>query len=279
LTRKGIIFTDIDGTLVFQKKFHGLRELRHNPDGTVAVEDPLTGQTVRALDVSVPPVVRYLAESTRQLAHCLREYFYIVFTTGATEGTMRMRVKQLDFADAYILEHGGRILDSNFKEDPQWAEIQRPSRDAVAQIRSDLENAGWRIILDADRFCSVQIRGYENLQRTEEEFQHLCRTFEVPDGFVKTFNLGDLTILPVAAGKGRAVAYYLRQNPAFAEHSIGLGDDLNDLDFLRICRSVCVPGSALPEVLREARQRGWCVSSQPHFQGIDEILTTILNER
>lgn len=276
MTDKGVIFTDVDGTLVFHKKYHAIRELEHHPDGTFLVEDPITMQTLRALDVSVPPLTVYLAESTRRLAHCLREKYHIIITTGATENTMRIR-KPLDFADAYILEHGGSILNADFKEDPQWAEILHPYRETLMQIKRDLKDAGWRIIMDEDRTTSLQVRAFENSQRTPEEFQDMCRSLKLPEGFEKTTNLGDLTVVPAVAWNGRAVAFYLRQHPELARRSIGIGDDFNDLDFLRLCQKVFVLGSALPDVIRHARERGWYVSSWPHFQGIDEILTTILN--
>lgn len=277
MTDKGVIFTDVDGTLVFQKNYHAIRELEHSPGGTYLVEDPITGRKVKALDVSVPPLAIYLAESTRQLAQALKGKYRIVFTTGAAEPTMRMRLKHLDFADAYILEHGGRILDADFEEDPQWAELIRPYQEDLRQVKCNLEKAGWRMMIDADRSASLQVRAFENPHRTPEEFRRMCQTLKLPDGLERTSNLGDLTIVPRVAGKGKAVEHYLRQHPGLSGRSIGIGDDFNDLDFLQVCQQAYVLGSALPEVVQHARQCGWSVSSQPHFQGIDEILTMILH--
>jgi len=278
VTGKGIIFTDVDGTLVFHQEFHAIREIQRNPNGSIVVQDPITEQKIQTLDVSVPPIIVYLAESTRQLAHRLREKYRIVFTTGATEATMRMRLKNLDFADDYILEHGGRILDAEFREDLQWAELIHPYLDTLEQLKLDLENADWRIV-DAGRKTFLQVKAFENPHRSDEEFQELCNTLKLPKGFEKTFNLGNLTVVPEVSDKGKAVAYKLRQNPELAQRSIGIGDDVNDLDFLLVCQRAYVLGSAQPDVLRVAHQNGWFISSQPHFQGIDEILTVILNGR
>lgn len=276
MSQKRIIFSDVDGTLVFHQKFHGICQLQEYSDGTYLVQDPITRKRIKVLDVSVPPLKVYLAESTYQLAHRLREKYQIFLTTGATEATMRLRLKNLDFAHGYILENGGRILDAEFKEDQQWAKRFAPYLDALQEIKSDLEAAGWRII-DAGRKTFFQIKNFENPHRTEAEFQHLCDSLKPPSGFIKTFNLGNLTILPEAAGKGKAVSYYLDQHPDLAPRSIGIGDDINDLQFLNICQETYVLGSAPTEVIQEAQKRGWYVSSQPHFQGIDEILTMISN--
>lgn len=276
MTGKGIIFTDVDGTLVYHQKFHSIRELRSDPDGTFLVQDPITGSEVTALDVSVPLLPVYLATSTYDLAHRLREKYLIIFTTGATEQTMRMRMRNLDFADGYILEHGGRILDAEFQEDEGWAVQLRPYIQTLQEIKAKLEGDGWTI-LDPGRETFLQVKTFENPRRSEAEFQEMCRQLALPAGFEKTFNLGNLTVVPSAAGKGKAVAYYLEKHPHLAHRSVGIGDDLNDLDFLKVCRQACVPGSALPEVIAEARREGWFVSSKPHFQGIDEILDRLLN--
>jgi hydroxymethylpyrimidine pyrophosphatase-like HAD family hydrolase len=273
---RGIIFTDVDGTLVYHQKFHAIRELQRNQDSTFLVQDPITGEKIQALDVSVPLVTAYLAQSTHRLAHRLRERHTIIFTTGATEATMRMRLRNLDFADGYIFENGGRILDAEFQEDSQWAEMFHPYLEDLAQIKRDLEEAGWRIV-DAGRLTFLQVKAFENPHRSEGEFQQLCHSLRLPDGFIKTFNLGNLTVIPKISGKGKAVAFYLNQNPELVQDSIGIGDDLNDLEFLRQCQHVYVLGSAHPQVLQEAHERGWYVSSLPHFQGIDEIMTEILN--
>lgn len=275
MTEKGILLTDVDGTLVFHRNYHGIRQLEEYPDGKYLVQDPDTGATCSALDVSVPPLAVYLAESTRQLVYQLKEYYRIILATGATEQSMKLRLRYLDFADGYILEHGGRILDKDFQEDRQWAALFDPYLKELAQIKKDLEASGWQIV-DAGRKTFLQVKAFENPQRSEEEFQHLCRTLDPPQGFQKTFNLGNLTVMPEAAGKGKAAAHFLAQHGNPSLGSIGIGDDLNDLDFLQVCEKAYVLGSALPEVIRLAKQRGWYVSAQPHFSGIDEILTEIL---
>jgi hydroxymethylpyrimidine pyrophosphatase-like HAD family hydrolase len=275
MTKKGILFTDVDGTLVFHRDFHRIRQLKDYQQGKYLVLDPDTGTTHSALDVSVPPLVVYLAESTRQLAYQLKESYRIILATGATEQSMKLRLRNLDFADGYILEHGGRILDKDFQEDLYWAARFAPYFKELGLIKKRLEASGWQIV-DAGRKTFLQVKVFENPHRSNEEFQQLCRTLELPEGFRMTFNLGNLTVMPESAGKGKAVSHFLAQQADPSLRSIGIGDDLNDINFLQVCQKAYVLGSALPEVKQIANQRGWFVSAQPHFSGVDEILTEII---
>jgi hydroxymethylpyrimidine pyrophosphatase-like HAD family hydrolase len=277
VTEKGIIFTDVDGTLVFHQKFHAIRELQQYPDGTYLVEDPISGEEFHALDVSVPPIRVYLDEITRQLADRLKKKYLIYYTTGATEYSMRQRLKNLDFADGYILEHGGRILDQDFNEDSLWAEKFTAHETAVNDIKVGLEKQDWRIV-DCGRKTFLQVKAFENPHRSQEEFEDLCANITIAPGFVKTFNLGNLTVLPETANKGLAVEHLQKTRYQKVQDTIGIGDDINDIAFLEKCSQAFVLGTSVLEVKNKAAEEGWYVSEKPHFAGINEIFNKILDD-
>ena len=145
------------------------------------------------------------------------------------------------------------------------------------EIKQSLEEQGWRIV-DQGRRTFVQVKAFENPHRSEDEFKHLCENVTLLPGFTKTFNLGNLTIIPENGSKGLAVEHLLNTSFKQTPKSIAIGDDINDLGFMEKCRQVYVLGSAVPEVKEKALQEGWYISNAPHFAGINEILTCILNE-
>lgn len=77
----------------------------------------------------------------------------------------------------------------------------------------------------------------------------------------------DGTVLVTTPGSDRG--YRQRQ-------TLGIGDDVNDIGFLRVVGSAYVLASAFPVLLREARREGWTISRNPYFDGIDEILHGVL---
>jgi hydroxymethylpyrimidine pyrophosphatase-like HAD family hydrolase len=275
MTKKGIIFTDVDGTLVFHHKFHHIQIKKTNPDKTVLVVDPLIREEFQALDVSVGDILVYLDQETKRLAERVREHYWIYFTTGATEVTMKIRLENLDFADGYILEHGARILDREFNEDQAWAERFMWHEEAVLEIKDSLEKLDWRIV-DQGRRTFIQVKAFENPHRSIDEFNDLCENVNMPPGFAKTFNLGNLTLMPDNASKGLAVEYLLESKYKHLHHTIAIGDDINDLSFMEKCRQVFVLGSSVPEVKERAVKEKWTVSKAPHFAGINEIFMMIL---
>jgi phosphoserine phosphatase len=56
---------------------------------------------------------------------------------------------------------------------------------------------------------------------------------------------------------------------------VGIGDDVNDIEFLAETGAPHVLASAFPELLAEARRRGWYVSRERCIRGIDEILARV----
>lgn len=270
MSREGIIFADMNGTLVFHVEEHGIKEVGETEDGLVKIVDPLVSKTYLTYDVSTNDSRVFLDTETRRLVHELRERYHIILVSAARKSTMDKRKAVMDFTDGYILEGGGKILDSNYEEDMEWESRLSPERPFLRQIQEMLENQGW--VLDLKRrLTSIRIKRTKNAAKSEE-YDALYNNLELPSGLQKTMNLGSIDIILGSAGKGNSVDYLVKKHGYDFSHTIGLGDDVNDIEMLEHTGQRFVLGNAHQDMLNLANKNGWYVSSGLHFEGINEIL-------
>lgn len=277
MTRRGVIFCDVDGTLCFHEGAHGVRRVGSNPDGTVQVAAGENGPTLAAHDLSVGGYRAYMSVETRALCHRLRDRFRLVLVTGGRLRTLRHRGAALDFADSAILENGGVIVNAGLRVDEEWAARLEPERQALAEVTERLREDGW-VLDDAGRSTAIRVRLGDNPHRSGEQLLALAADPRLPRSLHATRNLGHLDIIPRRAGKANAVRYLAAALGAERGATVGIGDDVNDIDFLRIVGRPFVLASAMPELLQAAREGGWPVSRGKYFEGIHEILRHLLTE-
>ncbi len=262
---KPVLFSDLDGTLCFHEEAHGVRVV-----GPALVEEP-GGRRYQCHDVSTSSYKIWVAEETLSLLRALRSRYQIVLVTGGRPSTVERRRAHFDFAEAFVLENGGLICDADFQPHRGWHERLEPERRLLPQVVRSLTAAGWR--LDAEgRNSAVRVRLRDNPDRSAGEFAALCRDVVLPPGLRKTINLENLDVILAGAGKESAVRFWMAERGLDAAASVGIGDDLNDIEFLRATGAPYVLASAYPAVLAEARRVGWRISSAGHFTGINEIL-------
>jgi hydroxymethylpyrimidine pyrophosphatase-like HAD family hydrolase len=275
MTERGVIFCDVDGTLCFHEGVHGVRQVGSNPDGTVQVTAGDGGRSYAAHDLSVGGYRAFMSVETRALCHRLRPFFHLVLVTGGRLRTLRRRSAALDFADAAILENGGVIVDAALRVDEGWSARLEPDRRVLGEVAARLRNAGW-VLDDAGRSSAIRVRQGDNPHRSPDQFQALAADPRLPPSLRATRNLGHIDIIPRAAGKANAVRYLAAARGAGLEGAVGIGDDVNDIDFLRAVGRPHVLASAMPELLRVAGREGWTISDAPLFEGIHQILRDIL---
>jgi hydroxymethylpyrimidine pyrophosphatase-like HAD family hydrolase len=272
--KRGIIFSDVDGSLCFHEGIHGLRVEEVLPD-RVIIKDEAAGTVHEAHDVSVSAYNVYLAESTRLLAKEVRKNYDFVFVTGGRPSTAKQRSNVLDFADYLILENGGLILDHEFNINREWYDSLEKERASLPLVRQKLIDSGWKVD-DKGRTSAIRIRLKDNPGKKPEAFEQLCREIKLPPDLKKTINLKNLDIILKSAGKENAVSYLMSQLGYTRQESIGIGDDLNDISFLELTGRSFVLQNAYPAVLESARKMGWYISSKGNIEGINEILEKIL---
>ncbi len=271
--KRGFIGSDIDGTLAFHARLHGMVKTAVHADGTVTVRDP-DGALHRAHDVSTALYEIYFADSTRQLLLRLREHYTLVLVSAARAVSLRQRAA-LHVADAYILENGACIHDAMWREDAEWAQHLAPQRALLHDYARQLADDGWRLDM-AGRTAGIRLRPEDNPQWDAAAYAARLAALTLPDGLARTTNLGYTDIVPAAAGKGNAVDWLRERLGYAAAAGIGIGDDVNDLDFLSRAGQAWLPGSAFPAACAAARAHGMTVVPQRHIAGIDTILLRLL---
>jgi HAD superfamily hydrolase (TIGR01484 family) len=272
--KRGIIFTDVDGTLVFHEELHGIEKLSTENDNTVKVRDPKEGTIHSAYDISNEMYKVFFDVETKKLCERIHESYDIVFVSGARKSTMDSRVGIMNFSDAYILENGGMILGKDFKEDGEWNNILAPQKESLAATKNYLQSLGWTLDVKG-RTAALRVRLKDNKARSQEDFNNLIENLVLPKELKSTINIGHLDIILADAGKDNAVRYLMQKLNYKQAQSIGIGDDINDLDMLDMTGKKYVLGSAYPEAIQLAINRKWYVSKAKHFNGINEILRNI----
>jgi hydroxymethylpyrimidine pyrophosphatase-like HAD family hydrolase len=273
---KGVIFSDVDGTLAFHENLHKIKLQRKNTDGTVTVTDTNSECDYDAYHVPTPLYNVFVGVRTHKLGHALAKGHEFVCVTGARRRSMDGRRQALDFATCFILENGGIILDGEYRRDNEWADYLSGELSCLKEIKSFLKSRGWNLDIKG-RKASIRVRKKDNTHKSPEQFESLEKSLELPRELKKTRNLGNLDIIPQSAGKGNAIDYLMQKMRYTLSESYGIGDDTNDVPLLYRTGTRFVLGSGHPAVIANAQEEGWYVSKGLHFDGINEILEQILN--
>jgi hypothetical protein len=258
---------------MFHEEIHGVRKIMDVDQRTVIVEDT---QGIKFHAYSLPTIHYnlYMTTVTHALANFVARSHYIIPVSGARASTLATRRHVLDFADGYVLENGGVILDAAGTEDRAWQSYIGTQISALKEAEAYLTSKGW--VLDIEgRTASLRVREDDNKNRTDE-FRELHRNLELPTGVKCTGNLGGIDIIPEKAGKGQAIDYLLDHQRFRGLATSGIGDDINDIPLLHRVTTPYVLGSSYQGLISMASSEGWFVSRGLHFDGIHEILAKIL---
>lgn len=272
--RRRALFSDLDGTLCFHEEAHGVRPVGHAPDGALIVTDAAGGRH-RAHDVSTSSYRIYVADETLALLRALRERYLVVLVTGGRPSTVESRRDLFGFVDGVILENGGVIFDASFAAHPGWHQRLEVERRLLPAVKHRLVADGWAVD-DTGRTSALRVRLRDNPGKGADAFARLCRDLPLPDGLRKTMNLENLDVILAGAGKENAVRFWIEQHAIDPAATVGVGDDVNDIGFLRETGERWVLASAYPPALAEAHRGRWNVSRGSHIDGINEILRTLL---
>ncbi len=266
MKKQGAIYTDVDGTLIFIEEMHGIQKLQ-DLDADLAIAVDLTGKTHHTYRSVTRTTIGYLSTETRQLCNELREKYDIVAVTGAPLSSFQAR--KIDFCDIVVIETGGGIIENGVR-DSKWDAYLNDGLVTLRQFEAKLKAQGWAIDT-VDRNVSLRVRQKQNQDRNVNELEKLV----LPEDLHMTHNLGHVDFLLKKATKGSAVEYLTKKKGHPLNSTFGIGDDINDIDFLRRTGHAFVLQSGMAEILDEAKKQGWYISKSKYFDGINEILKTI----
>lgn len=93
------------------------------------------------------------------------------------------------------------------------------------------------------------------------------------------YELRDLTILdilPPGCSKGAALRRLARQRGIALEEVMAIGDNWNDLEMLQCSGHPVVMANGAPDLVEEARRRGWALAASNDEDGVALILESVL---
>ncbi len=251
-----VVFVDLDDTL--------FSTARKQPDSAGLMPAAL----LRSGDV-----VSYTNPAQRglhQMLACADEV--IPVTARNVDGYRRVLLR---FAGRAVLSYGATILDAEGQADAEWArrvapclEHARGELEALAGLMSttaERDAVTVRLVSDGPDPAYLVIRhaGPPESLATLGWFARLTEWLAQHAGFRLHVNGSILAIIPPGLGKEMAVAHLIERERADAGPSstslftVGAGDSLTDLDFMRLCDVAIVPGrSQLAQALLAAATLG-----------------------
>ncbi len=159
--------------------------------------------------------------------------------------------------------------------DEEWYAVLEPERKMLKPIRNVLLRQGWNID-DKGRTSALRVRMKDNPRKSDSEFQELYSKLDIPEELKTTSNMDNLDIILRSAGKANGIRFWLNKYGHEDQETLGIGDDINDIDFLQVCDAKYVLSSSFEEVLVIAKHEGWEISKNPTFDGINEIMLKLL---
>jgi len=276
--KKGVIFCDIAGTLSFQDKHNNMNKWRDVGNGFVSLTDPITQKDILVLQTLVQNYHMYTDPITIHLLSMVKKLYHLVYVTGSRPSSVESLKSVLIAPDATLMESGATIcLDGYGGVDEDWYTIITAQVKELVKFIIKIKAEGW-ILDDKGRTSAVRIFPEQNPAKSKDDFSELeKRVLETQPSLKTTWNIGGLDIVPKSAGKGNAVRYYMEKIGCAPKETIGIGDDINDMEMFDVVNERLVVRSAHEEILKIANANNWHISSKVHFAGINEILTLILH--
>lgn len=228
------------------------------PLAFVDLDDTLFCAARKSSEVGCEPVAYGATGSPQSFMSAKQRRFFenlsrdadLVPTTGRTVAALK-RVR-LPLGERAICSHGGIILGSDGRAEPEWAErillaarhCQDVLHELCDQVRYEAERVGCnvraRVIVDDEipLYVSVKHEGGEANQL--REFVPVVHS-AVPAGWRLIQNGNNVTILPPFLGKEQAVAWFLENRAKPNVLVLGVGDSLSDVPFLALCDFALMP--------------------------------------
>lgn len=242
---RGILFTDIDGTLVHY--------------GQTIPTDPAKASNYILLPRSTKQKDGTISKSTLFKLSALRaNNLAVVLITGARTPTIMNRLPYLPAADAIITENGGVIFYPDgslptavpLRQDLDWratmeevvgplsavneSHEERPG--LLWQWYRELAAAGW--VLDGAGY-TANFRVSRGPNHSEQDLKDVIA--RCPPGLSCSFNLGHADFYPATSGKASAASYLMGLWGVTSADCVFMCDDDNDLELAQLVNKSFLP--------------------------------------
>ena len=240
-----VAFVDIDGTLTHNTK----------PEEEFVV---------------LPPGDCYISSFTLDLLREINKQVPIILVTGRRSGR-HSEIKDLIPHSHAIFENGGVIFDSNH-EQVKWNGNDEIAVKHLSDFEQQLETEGYSPHKEG-RTASIRLDKKSLPDNSVIKIRRMLRTR------LKMVSNGPFWDFVVAgAGKENAASYVLAQLGKDYEEAAFVGDDLNDLELLKVVGFPMTLASSNQSVIRAVKKRGGLVTKAGEHAGIIEALQSIKNK-
>jgi len=198
-------------------------------------------------------------ETSRELCGVLRPFGGTVVFTFDREGPGEMVLESIAAVHAQI---------------QMWVEA---NRDALLEV-SPLEQA----FDDGAEPIQGMICGHVKAMREAEDWlcsQGYGAAVEMQRTEYPSRDLTILDLLPPGCSKGQALARLATRRGLNAGQVMAIGDNWNDLKMLEWAGRAVVMANGAPDLLLQAKERGWQVAPGNHEDGVAQVLETLVAER
>lgn len=203
----------------------------------------------------------YLAIETIQLLRKLQESYSIILATGRSLLSIQLICKLMETNGVYIkglvAENGGLYQNTSGVEhmvSEQWMQ-------QVQEVALHFEG----IVQSEFTTCLALLRPtVDNIDQARELFQAMdCRVQLLKDG-------NKMFFLAEEVDKRHGLAYLLGEKQLAS--AIGIGNDTNDLEWLKAVAIPAAPACAGAKALETVRAMGGIISKSTGHEGIEELL-------
>lgn len=263
---KKAIFSDIDGTLI------------HKLD-----KELISNKEVNDL-IQVSDENRFISKKTVDLISKLRENEAIFILITGRRKSGYQKLAQIIPHDYAVIEHGCVILE-NGDYDQGWIKnleqvIGKIGSKTKEGILWDYEQFFRKLGYNTDsngRLATFRVyRHAESQNDLTEEEKVKIESLKHPSGITTTRNMDMLDILPTLGGKLNAMNYLIEKYAVNLQHTIGLGDDVNDYSMLKHVTLPITYNGANKEIKELVNLRKGYVSRFDSFKATEDMLSKIL---
>lgn len=288
-----MVLSDIDGTLVFTYPPGAEADQRLRKAENLALPPSRTGRR------------GFISKRTIELCGRLRKKgIPLVLISGVRYSTFAQRLKYLPYADAYVIENGGRIFypaegserrsgnlvvgpeEKYLVEDEDWRiTLAEGSGDASQDFLTPGERIGplwdlYRQLVKAG--CTVDTHTYYTMIRVSagdggRELEEAKRN--LPSELSCSSNFGLTDFFPSRSGKRQAALYLAKEKFGIdPEFCAALCDDDNDIEMAEAVGHAFVTTFSSDSIARAARARPdhFTVASSSDVKASEEVLSLAL---
>ncbi|HTW61426.1 MAG TPA: HAD-IIB family hydrolase [Terracidiphilus sp.] len=173
---------------------------------------------------------------------------------------------------------GEMILESLDRLHPRMALWVEANRASIREIRP-LERAFDPGDAPAEEPVQGMVCGtVAQMRRAEDALaaSDLAPRIETHRTEYEARDLTILDILPPGCSKGAALRRLARRRGVGHEEILAIGDNWNDLEMLECAGQAVVMANGAPDLVREARRRGWQIAASNDQDGVAQVLESVL---